>query len=157
MKFRETLDVNVPAEFAFSELSDHETIERLAMQRGVAIRRTDRLSKPGPGMSWRADWEWGGRKRRTNITLTRREPPKRIVVETETAGVAGRLETEVVPMTAESCRLIIESEVRAVTFAAKVVLQTIKLARGRIERAVGERIGQLSARLEARYAASKAG
>ena len=156
MKFKETLDVNAPAEFTFSELADYETVERFAIQRGVALRRTDRLEGPRAGMAWVADWEFGGRERRTRISMTRYEPPEQIVIETETSGVAGRVQIDVVALSPKVSRVVIATELTPVTFGAKVLMQPIKLARGRIEKRVGERIGDLAARIEQRWAASGA-
>ena len=155
MKFKETLDVNAPAEFTFSELADYETIERFAIQRGVALRRTDRLEGPCAGMAWVADWEFGGRSRRTRISLTRFEPPESMVIESETSGIAGRAQLDVVALSPSLSRIIIETEMTPVTFGAKVLMQPIKLARGQIERRVASRIGDLATRIETRYAASR--
>ena len=156
MKLTETLDVRAPAEFTFSELSDYEAIERLAIQRGVSLRRTDRIDGPAAGMAWLADWEAMGRELRTRLSLTAYEPPERLVIESETSGIAGRMQIDVVALGPSLSRILMETEIRAVTLKAKVLMQPIRLARGRIEQRIAGRVGDLASRIEGRWRARSA-
>ena len=157
MKMTERVDIEAPAEFVFGELSDFPTIERLAIQRGVALRRADRLDERRAGMAWIADWEFGGRKRRTNLTLTRYEPPRRMVLASETSGIAAEIEIEVVPLAATASRVLIETQMTAESMAAKLLLQTVRLGRAAFEGRIRGRLSNLAARVEQRYAASTGG
>jgi uncharacterized protein YndB with AHSA1/START domain len=75
MKLATKKDIEAPIAKVWAALSDYEAWERSAMRRGVDVERTDKLTKPGPGMSWTSRFAYRARTRKADMKLTEMTGP----------------------------------------------------------------------------------
>ena len=141
-------DIEAPQERVFDMLSDFDTIERQAMRRGTEITRTS--DGPGAGMSWRATFQFRGKRRVAAVTLSEYQAPDRMVFDSVSGGLEMKLTLDVVPLSPTRTRINVTSVLSAKTLSARLFLQSIKLARGGIDKRFRKRVGELAGEMEKR-------
>ena len=156
MKVSTREDIDAPAAFVFAVLSDTEHWERAALRRGASVVRQDSLTEPGPGMAWSVAFDFRGRPRQLSLRCTDFDSPQRIVFDGESRAVSGTLGIDLVDMGPRRTRVILGLEVRPRTIAARLFLQTLKLARSRVQARFDTRAAQLAADIEARFRSAAA-
>lgn len=154
MKLACRQDIDAPAAFVLAQISDFESWERTAMRRGVEIERTDKLSAYGSGTSWATRFRYRGRERRVAIRLERLAADGHADFSVTSAPADGALEVEIVAMAASRVRMLVSIEFKPKTFAAKLFVQSLRLARSRVERRLAQRAKALANEIEARYRAT---
>ena len=147
MKFVATEDIAAPAEAVWSQISDFERFEERAQGSGAGLVRTP----PGPagrGTVWRGEAEVMGRRRRVAITLAEVDAPRRLAGAAEAEGVKVDFVVGIQDLGPELTRLTVTTEARACSLAARLLLQSAKLARGQMARRYEGRVADFAASIE---------
>lgn len=155
MHFSAKTDIEAPAEVVFAALSDFEGWERAAMRRGGEVHRTDKLRSMGPGVTWNLKFRFRGRERALDLALVAMEPGAKLGFTGKGKLIDGALALDLVSLAPKRTRLVLELDVGAVTLGARLMLQSLKLARGRVQRQLDQRMVTLARDIELRYAATK--
>ncbi|MEH7828063.1 SRPBCC family protein [Gemmobacter denitrificans] len=151
MKLSSREDLEAPIDFVYRSFADTENWERAAMRRGADVLRTDRLTSFGPGMGWTVGFVWRGKPRKVAIALKRVDPQHVLAFAASGSSFDAEIDVEFVELSARRTRVTVRSEIKARSLAARVFLQSMKLARGKIERKYEARVGQLCNEVEERY------
>ncbi|RKF14601.1 SRPBCC family protein [Roseovarius spongiae] len=151
MKFATIEDIEAPIGFVFGEVSDFAALERSALRRGAEVQRTDDLGANGVGMCWDAAFEWRGKQRRTELELVGYEPPNAMRFASASESMNGDLWLDLVALSRGRTRLSMEMELRPQNLSARLLLQSLKLARGNIMRRYEQRIATYARDLEDKY------
>jgi uncharacterized protein YndB with AHSA1/START domain len=151
MKIASRHDIEAPPAFVFQTLVDFDSWERSAMRRGAEVTRTDKLTTLGPGLAWLVRFRFRGRDRKLSVKLTGLDAPSRL-----SFGMSGVLfdATSIVDLMelgAKRTRMVVVSEAKPKTLAARLVLQSLRLARTRVQRRLDSRIGVIGQEIEERY------
>ncbi|WP_417209673.1 SRPBCC family protein [Antarctobacter sp.] len=141
-------DIEAPQDRVFAMLSDFDKIERQAMRRGTEITRTH--DGPGAGMAWRATFQFRGKRRAAEVTLSTYDPPERMVFDSVSGGLAMVLTLDVVALSPSRTRINVSTVLSARTLSARLFLQSIKLARGGLDKRFRRRVGELAGDMENR-------
>lgn len=152
MKFSTREDIAAPTDHVFDRLSAFEHIRRAALRRGAEVARTDHLRTPGMGMTWNIGFDWRGKRRRAVVELTEYLPPRRLVFDVTGQAFAGMLAISLIQLSPRRTRLLAELEFRPRTMAARLIIQSLRLTRSRLNRRFGERVGGFARLIEAGYA-----
>ncbi len=155
MKLTTKQDIDAPSDFVFAQLSDFDSWERAAMRRGVEVDRTDKLTAPGPGMSWLAKFRYRGRERKLALKVDRVDAEGQIAFSLSSAQSDGTLSVDLVAMAAKSTRAFVNIDVLPKTFTAKLFVQSLKLAKSRVDKKVVQRAAMFAAEIEERYKRSQ--
>ncbi len=155
MKLVAKCDVEAPAAFVFAQLADFEGWERAAMRRGAEVMRTDTLGSAAPGMTWDAQFPYRGKERKATIRLDAIAPITGLTLSGKSAPTDGILQIDVQDQAAKRSRIELRLEVRPNTIAARIYVQSLRLARARVDRAFARRLGQLAAEIEDRFRRSQ--
>lgn len=150
MRFVTRSDIEAPADRVFAALADADRWERDALRRGARVARRD---GPGPlraGSAWDCAFDLRGRRREATLRLTRLEPPQRIDLRATGRAYDATVEVELVPLSPRRTRVITRSDVRAVTLAARILLQSARVARARIAARLQARADQVFAEVASR-------
>ena len=150
MKFSTREDIDAPAEAVFDALSDFDAISRAGMQRGIEVRRTDRLEAAGVGMSWQVGFDWRGKRREVMGMLHHYEPPHQMRFEAESPTFALTLILTLVALSKKRTRLGVELEIRPKTLAARLMIQSMKLGKANLSRRFSARVRTLATTIEQR-------
>ncbi|MDQ2066820.1 SRPBCC family protein [Xinfangfangia sp. CPCC 101601] len=153
MKFTTRQDVEAPLQAVYDWLTDYEQFERMVMRRGAEIERTDRLSAPGPGMGWRLRFAYRGKPRKLLVRLIGADPSGAMQFELDSPSVAGEARIELLALSPRRTRLTIQSELRPKTLPARLFFQSLRLAKGRVQKKLDQSSGKLAGLIEQQHRA----
>lgn len=150
MKFSTKEDIEAPIDQVFQMVTDFDNLERQAMRRGADIRRTDDGPK-GEGMSWRAAFQFRGKMRDVDIKITRFEAPHVVVADSTSGGLDARCVVELVALSRRRTRMSFDMELIPNTLSSRLLVQSLKLARGRMTKRFHLRMAEYAKDLEDRF------
>ena len=156
MKLVAKYDVEAPAAYVFAQLADFEGWERAAMRRGADVMRTDKLradspSTMGPGMAWDCRFRYRSKDRHATIRLDAITPISALALTGKSTPVDGVLQIDILDLAARRTRVELRLEVKPNTIAARIYVQSLRLARSRVERTFAQRVAQLAVEIEDRF------
>ena len=150
MKLATREDIDAPIEAVFEQLSDFDGFERAILRRGAEVQRIDELPVPGPGMAWKTNFAYRGRQREARIGLDEHTHPDRLRASGRTSGFEMDLLIDLVAMSKTRTRMNFAVDARPKTVPARLMIQSLKLARHSMQRRFRRRIGEFAADLEQR-------
>ena len=138
MKISGRTDIGAPGDFVFGYLSDFDNWERAALRRGADVTRTDKLKNP-------ANWK-GQALGVTGLGSATDFLTKALAVK------AGLKATDVtlVSLASKRTRLLAQVEAKPRTLAARLFIQSLKLAKSRVQKRYDTRLDQLARDIEIR-------
>ncbi|MCU0907370.1 MAG: SRPBCC family protein [Rhodobacteraceae bacterium] len=132
MKVSARIDLDLPRATVFAAVSDLAAAEARLAARGVEITRVVDRTPPGPGIAWTARARLRGRSRDIASELTVLDPAQGLTIRSRIGGMVATLDVRVVALAADRTRVITGLDLRATTLKARVMLQALRLAKGRI-------------------------
>ncbi|MGV6803045.1 MAG: SRPBCC family protein [Ruegeria sp.] len=151
MQFSAREDIQAPIEAVFDMMADFERFERMAMRRGVDVRRTVEVPKPQVGACWTAVFSVRGKPRHVSIELSDYERPGVMRFVSVSKGMSGLTTIELLPLSPRHTRLSIEMSLAARTLPARLLLQSLKLGKSRFRRLFQLRLNEFAREMEERY------
>ena len=151
MKFSTREDIEAPIDSVFEMLCDFEGFERSAMRRGAEVQRVDRLTAPGVGMMWQTVFDMRGKRRQMQVEMVTFDRPNDIIVESTSPGLVGQMSFELMALSRNRTRLNVALEVKPLTLSARLLVQSMKLAKASLTRKYKLRIGEYAKGMEERY------
>lgn len=156
MIFETKEDINAPIEQVFPMISDFAAFERSALRRGAEVKRLDTLRAPGPGMIWDIKAGLRGKRREFQLEMVAFDPPNGMRFHTKTAGVDGVMSVDLIALSRSSTRLNVRLEMTPLNLTGRLLLQSLKLARGSIANRVNGRLHEYARTIEDRLSGSMA-
>lgn len=156
MKLTAKTDLEVPAAAVFAGLIDHQSWEREAIRNGVEIERPPGSPVTGVGAEWRIRGHFRGKARKVLVRIEELTPDQKLMLGMDGTAVDGTCRLEVMVLSPRRSRLRVDLEFKPKTLAARLFINTMRLAKGRVQAKFENRLGQLGARLKDRYERSQA-
>jgi Polyketide cyclase / dehydrase and lipid transport len=156
MKLTAKTDLEVPAAFVYAVLTDHLGWEREAVRNGVEIERPAGTPQTGIGAEWRVRAHFRGKARKLLIRIDEMSPDQRLGFHIDSPSVEGTAQLEVMLLSPRRSRMRLDVEFKPKTLAARLFINTLRLAKGRVQARFEKRIGQLGERIKERYDRSQA-
>jgi len=151
VKFGTKQDIEAPIEFVFAQITDFKLIERAAMRRGAEVQRIDSLTGNAPGMAWEAKFEWRGKTREVALKLTKYDPPNGLVMGLLSPNLEGVMLAELVALSRARTRVALDLDLEPRTLSAKLLVQSMKLARKTLLNRMQQRMASYAEEIERRY------
>ena len=151
MKLTSRQDIEAPVTFVFDALTEFHAWERAALRRGAEVSRTDKLETSGPGLSWMIKFAYRGKDRRLALRLIELERPSMLGFSGTGASFDGHANIDLMALAARRTRISVTMELRARTIGARLIMQSFRLAKTRINRRFAERVGLFCTEIEIRY------
>jgi hypothetical protein len=151
MKLTTRQDIEAPLGFVYDQLCDFDGWERAAMRRGAEVERTDPAAAAGPGLAWRLRFRLRGRERKMLLRLVGMSSEGRLEFEMDSPSITGTSRIELMPLAARRTRMTSVLDIKPKTLAARLFLQSLKLARGKVQGRFDMRMGQLAAAIAERH------
>lgn len=151
MKFATREDIAAPIEKVFAAVSDFDGFERAALRRGAEVSRTDAMATPGAGMQWKAHFEFRNRARQADLTLRDFDPPNGIGLFALVGGIEAEMRIDLLPLSRQRTRMDLSIELKPTTIPARLMLQSVKLARGNLSKRLAKRVADFADTIEARH------
>jgi len=152
MEFTAKDDVDVPIEAAFDLLSDYDVFERMAMRRGVEVQRHNPEGPVSVGTKWDVDFTFRGKDIRMRAEIIKFDRPDLIEIEAIMPGMDVTVQFDLVALSKKRTRLHFKANSSAKTLPMRLLLQSLKLARGSFDRKLQDRVKTQCRNLEERYA-----
>lgn len=157
MKMATRHDISAPIEAVFEQLSDFEAMERAAMRRGAEVVRLDGATVPGPGLAWRAVFDYRGKTRKADIEVAEYLAPERLRAMVQSPAVEMELVVELVAMSRTRTRMNLSLDTRPRTIPARLMIQSMKLARQTVLKRFRKRVSDFASGMEERIKSSADG
>lgn len=155
MKLTTKTDLEAPIGFVYATLTDFPKWEREAIRRGVEIERPADAPLSGVGATWRVRGQYRGKLRKLLVKVAVAQPNETLAFTLDSPSVDGSSRIELIMLSPRRTRLRLSLEVRPKTLAARLFLNTLRLAKRRIDARFDKRGKQLAARIEDLYQRSR--
>ena len=152
MKFSSKEDVEAPIAQVFDLISEFDVYERKAIRRGIEVQRTDTRPAPGVGSSWHAKFDLRGKRREIDVVVSAFDRPDSIHFASDTQGLQGVVTFELMPLSPNRTRMAIEVDLKPKTLSARLLVQSIKLAKKSLVKKFKLRVAEFAKTLEERAA-----
>ena len=146
--------INVPQAFAFERSTDFERFEAEGFGNLAMFEPRSEIRAPKIGARWRTAAEFQGRPRRFSLELFELDAPKKLVLGNKSEKYDIEAHFNFVELDAEKTEFTFKLDAKANSITAKLILQTIQLARSRIEKSMQEDFDEMGQRMEAAYQAT---
>lgn len=150
MKFSTREDIDAPIEQVFDALCDFEGFERQAMRRGADVQRLDNMTEPGVGMRWKVDFTLRGRQRNLELEMTRFDVPNEMIFSAKSSGVDATFSLELIALSRSRTRTAIALEMSPLNLSARLLIQSLKLAKTTLNKRFKLRVADYAKGLEER-------
>ncbi len=150
MKLSTREDIEAPISYVYGRISDFAHFERRALRQGIAVRcRTEGEAKLGT--IWDIAFTFRGRQREVQAELTRLDPNQTIEIEIHSDGLTAITHVELVALSATRTRVLASFDMRAKTLTARLLLQSLKLAKTKVTKRFKARVLDYAENIEDDY------
>ena len=151
MKLTSRQDIEAPIAFVFAALKDFDAWERAAMRRGADVVRLDKTSGALSGLSWQIRFAYRGKERKLALQLTSLQQPVAMGFSGIGTSLDGVASIDLMDLAARRTRMSVTLDIRPRTIGARLLIQSLRLAKTRLNRRFSDRIRLLCADIETRY------
>ena len=125
-------DIDAPIAKVYEAVTDFERFERRLMRRGIDVLRDETCPPPNPGAKWRINAEWRGKPYEIDAELISIGVPDGYAMEAHTSGLICVGVVDLVALSKARTRLLVSLDIRATSFSSKLLLQSLRFAKGSI-------------------------
>ena len=150
MKFSTREDIEAPVDYVFAQVSDFAAFERRAMRQGADVTRRE----DGPiaqGAIWDISFQFRGRDRSVLAELTQIDVPTLLSIDSASDGLNAVTEVELIALSQTRTRVLVSFDLRAKTLTARLLLQSLKLAKTKMTKRFNARVLDYAEDIEDRY------
>ena len=151
MQFSTKEDIEAPIETVFAEITDFQAFERSALRRGAEVRRIDDRATPGVGMVWHIGFMMRGKRREIQMQLSEYDPPNGITLSSMSAAMGGAMVVDLVALSRGRTRMSVDLTLEPKSLASRLLVQSLKLARGNLTKRFKLRAAEYAMDVEDRY------
>ncbi|NVO58175.1 SRPBCC family protein [Rhodobacteraceae bacterium B1Z28] len=151
MQFSAREDIEAPINSVFDMVSDFERFERMAMRRGIDVRRTPGGLPVATGTAWETEFKMRGKPRQMSVLMTDCERPAQMRFEASSKGMMGITTVDFLALSQRRTRLSVEMSLAAKSLPARLLLQSMKLGQSRFRRQFQLRLSEFARELEQRH------
>lgn len=151
MKLKTSEDIEATIEQVFEAVSDFDGMERAALRRGAEVKRSDTLTSDGVGMAWHATFPYRNRSRVADMELTAFDTPNRLTLFSKVSGMDATIDVDLVSLSRSRTRLVLSVDMRPKTISARLLIQSMKIARSTIMRRFRKRVADYAQSIEEKY------
>ena len=151
MQFLAREDIEAPIQSVFDMVSDFERFERLAMRRGIEVRRLSGVVPVSAGTQWDTKFKLRGKPRQMSVVMTDCDRPSQMRFEANSKGMNGITTVDFLALSQRRTRLSVEMSLSAKSLPARLLLQSMKLGQSRFRKQFQLRLREFARELEQRY------
>ena len=148
MKFSAREDIEAPLDRVYAHVTDFAGFERQLLRRGADVRRVDAAPVVAAGSAWDVAFTFRGRERRVRATVARLDAPSDVVIDMAANGLDGVTTVELVALSPQRTRLAVSIELSAKSLSARLLLQSLKLAKANLTNRFKKRVAEFAKGIE---------
>lgn len=150
MKFSTREDIEAPIDYVFDRVTDFAAFERRALRQGAEVNRRDD-GEIGVGTVWDVAFKFRGRDRKVAAKLVVLDRPNAMQIESASDGLDAITIVELVALSQARTRVLVSLDLKAKTLTARLLLQSLKLAKTKISKRFKARVLDYAEDIEDRY------
>jgi len=154
MKFSAREDIEATMDQVFAAVSDFEGHERSALRRGVEVSAYSMQHKGEACRAWDLGFRYRGKPREATMILETCDEPNLIGAIFNIGGLEGIANVELMALSRTRTRLTVAVEVSPKTLSAKLLVQSMKLAKTGLTQRFKQRVGKMAQEIEDRHSSS---
>jgi len=151
MQFASKEDIEAPLSEVFAMLCEFETFERSAIRRGIEVQRVNPTAPAGVGLAWDTKFKLRGRQREMRLTLTEYEPPNTMQFVAVSQGIDATLTLDLLALSHGRTRMAVVLNIAPKNLSARLLIQSLKLAKGNLNKRYKVRVAEYAKTLEERH------
>lgn len=152
MQLKGIQDIEAPIDFVFAAVTDFDGFTRQALRRGADVSRLDSLAGPvATGMAWDVAFDFRGKRRQMRIQLAECDAPNMLLAASEMPGLSSTLLLDLVSLSRNRTRLNVALELSPQTLSARLLVQSLKLARANLKKRLTKRLTTFARDTEDRF------
>ena len=151
MQFAAKEDIEAPIDAVFAMLSEFESFERSAIRRGIEVMRIGEHDRIALGMGWNTRFVMRGKQRSLRLELCQYDPPSTMRFEATSASINATMLIDLLSLSQRRTRMGLVLELKPQTLSARLLVQSLKLARANLTRRYKLRVAEYAKGLEERY------
>ena len=132
MKLKVSDDAECPVDQVFAGLTDYALVEDDLRNQGFQIKRLGGWTELAVGVAWAGRGEIRGKVRQVEAKVSGLEPGRMVEIEARIGGMRVLHETRLVPLGERVTRVNVTADLRPDTLSARLLIQSLKLARARV-------------------------
>lgn len=132
MKFRVSDDVEAPIDWVWEGFTDFGAIEADIRARDADLSRVGDWKEAALGVAWRGSVPVRGKVRAIDARIATFVPGEHLQVESQIGGMTCSYDVAFSALSEEITRVAITLELKASTLSARLLLQTLKIARRKV-------------------------
>ena len=101
-------------------------------------------------MTWQAEFGFRGKPRTVEICLAEYSPPEQLIFDNASGGLEARLVIDLVALSRTRTRINLATELKPTTLSARLLVQSLKLAKGGLDKRFRHRVAGMAKELENR-------
>jgi hypothetical protein len=148
MNFTTHKDIEAPIEYVFQKVANFDGYERQALRRGAQVARVDDAGPVRVGSAWDVAFIFRGKDRKLRATIVNLAVPQRLEIDTAATGLNSVTGVDLVALSPQTTRVSVTVNLIAKSLSARLLLQSLKLAKGnlnkRFSRRVAEQVGSVA-------------
>lgn len=152
MEFTTRQDIDAPIAFVFDEVTNFSSFERQALRQGAEVKRRDSLKQAGVGIGWDVTFSFRGKDRKISAQITEFDRPDSYRVQSVASSIETDLLVDLLPLSKGRTRLSVTMTLSAKNLGAKLMLQSLKVAKGNLNNRFRRRIEKFAADVAERHA-----
>lgn len=150
MKFSTKEDIEAPIAFVYAQVADFDAFTRRALRHGAEVKQIH-AGEASVGAEWHVSFQFRGRQRALQSRITQMDAPNGYQVDTVSGGMTGLTEVTLVALSPRRTRLGFTIDLRARTLTARLLLQSMKLAKGKLTKRFKVRVLEFAEEIEDRH------
>ncbi|WP_172299574.1 SRPBCC family protein [Pseudoruegeria sp. HB172150] len=155
MKFSTREDIEASIDRVWAAVSDFDSFERQALRRGAEVTRTDGQGAPGIGSEWEVTFTFRGRPREIEAKIAEFDRPNTLSIDSHSGGLDGQLRAELLALSPRRTRLMVSLDLRPRNLAARLMIQSMKLAKSKISKRFANRIYDFAKHIEDKHGSGR--
>ena len=128
----------------FEAISDFASFERSAIRRGIDVQRLSDDSTARVGLEWDVRADFRGKPREMRLQVASFEPTTKIGLEGDSAALHGSGQIELLALSPQRTRISVTVKIKAKTLSGRLLLQSLKLARSKVNRRFQQRVAEFA-------------
>lgn len=151
MKFDYKTTINVPVEFAYARLTDFDKFEKEGFGNISKFKPVGDIAAPAIGAKWKLRSEFQGRQRSFSLQLRELIENESVVLGNGSDKFDVEASFGLSKVDPENTGFVFEINASAKTITGRLIMQTMQLARSRIEKKLCVDFDAMRDRMEAEY------
>jgi len=151
MKFSTREDIEAPIGHVWAQITDFAGFERMAIERGATLTRTDTMGKPGLGSEWDASIMYRKKARKVEARVVEFDAPRMIRVDSRKDGVEAVVIATLTELSPRRTRMHLTTDLKPLNLTGRLLIQSLKLARATLDRRYEKRVAKFVRGMSVEY------